>query len=317
MKKNKRIFLNIILLVLLGLNACKKKNFDDHIGPSICPTDKFAITEEPAVNSTSVNLKVDTLKLTASFNEEVPWTITIRGTVSKSFKKYSGYGKSISEKWIGNPDTMILFTNEACTVEFAVACKDPIVKNFTIATPNNFVNFGYLLYNGETGALGAGPYFYGTYVSPPNGANAQVSGLNSPEGGGALKTVGYSSTPQWFFGGYSFTPTNIATKVSSDPSRVYINCFVNVQGSIGTMPVITLTEGTFKRNINITVDKTSSGWQYFSYRLSDAFIVNPRNIAAVDFGLNSYPSRVTGGTMWIDFVSFTNDSPFISETSSK
>ncbi len=310
MKKHSLIILNFLFLVLAGSTiSCKKNNFADHVGPSICPTEQFKITEEPAVSYTTINLNTQVQVMTAAFNEDVPWTVVVRGTVSKSFKKFSGYGKTINVKWKGNPDTLAFFKTELCNVEFKIACKDAIVKPFTIGTLNNFANFDYLIYSGDGGALAGGPYMYGAYVATP-GSQGSVNGLGSPQGGFAMNTTGYSTTPQWFFGGYDFTMT-LGSNINADPTKVYFNCFVNTQGSVGTIPVVTFKEGTVQRSKNIVVE--NAGWHYVSFPLSDCNVVNPRNINTVSFGLNSYPTRVTGGRMCIDFVSFTNDSPFISQ----
>src|SRR6187402_2780728 len=111
--KNMKSFfgLNIIFFIVVGLviTSCKKENFSDHVGPAICATADFKYLQLPALSNDTVNFSSDTLKLTASFSEEVPWTILITGRTSKSYKKLSGYGKAISAVWLGNPDTTVFF----------------------------------------------------------------------------------------------------------------------------------------------------------------------------------------------------------------
>jgi hypothetical protein len=303
MKKFHRLF--ILSIFLLGTTmACKKQNFKDHVGPSICPDENFAYEQQPTLNHTSINLNTQVLNLTAKFNQETPWTVVIRGKSSNSYKKFSGYGSTLDINWYGNPDTVAFFQAEACEAELKIACIDPIVMGFNITQPNRFVNFDYLVYDGDLGALGAGPYAYGDYAT-----HSVSNSLNSPQGGSCYCTDGASAQPVWFFGGFDFTVSLNNNTLNVDPDQVYFNCFVNVKGSQNSIPVVTFTEGTIKRNKNVEV--YGDGWHYVSFKLSEANIVNPRNVNTVSFGLNAYPEQGTSGAMCIDFVSFTNKSPFI------
>jgi hypothetical protein len=316
---NIRKYFGLYLILLLSftiISSCKKQNFTDHVGPSICPTAKFQYVQQPMVNKTSFNLQIDTVKLTASFSEEVPWTITITGLTSKSFKKFSGYGSSIAVKWIGNPDTVVFFQAEQCNVEFKVACKDAIVQTFTISTVNVFTNFNYLVFNGGTGALGllyGPPYGYPQPPSPMHAVTTMVSNLNPPQGVNCLCTHGaVDPSPDsavYYFGGFDLNTPGLASHVLSDPTKVYFNFFLNVKGSQTTIPVVVFTEGAIKRSKNILVYGT--GWHYVSFPLSDANVVNPQNITIASYTLNGYPNKANSGDMCIDFVSFTNNSPFI------
>lgn len=299
--------LSSVFLIIIGVFiSCQKENFVDHVGPSICASANFKYVQQPVLSASVINLNVDTLKVSAVFNESIPWKVKITGQTSKSFKNYSGYGSSLNVKWLGNPDTLTFFqAGEQCEVAVTIACKEVIKKTFTISTVNSFTNFNYLVYNGDGGGLASGPFAYGTYA-----VNAATSGLNSPQGGDCFCTTGNSgSLPVWFFGGYDL-PVVLGTSVKLDPENVYINCFVNVQGSSTTVPVITLKEGLVQRSKTLSL--SGNGWHYVTYKLSDFNVVNPRNINTVIFGLNAFPNQSTSGKMCVDFVSFTNDSPFIS-----
>jgi hypothetical protein len=307
-KKYFRFYISVFLF--LTLVSCREKKVD-HIGPATCPSSRFEYVQQPTVNGNAFNLSTDTVKLAALFNEDVPWTIIIKGIASKSFKKYSGYGRSIDLKWIGNPDTTVFFQVEQCTVEFKVACIESIVKTFTITAVNKFSYFSYLVFNGDGGALGTiyGPPYGYPQTLAPIAVTSMISNLNSPQGGNCLCTHGVSNSPTFFFGGFTLNAPNLSTHVLTEPEKVYFNCFVNVKGSLASIPVVSFLEGTIKRNKNILV--YGEGWHYVSFPLSEANIVNPQNIASVDFGLNGYPDRTTSGDMCVDFVSFTNNSPFI------
>jgi hypothetical protein len=311
MQKNVIIFLNIIFLFAVGLiSSCTKKNFEDHVGPSICPTSKFQILQQPAVSNASVNLNTQTQVFTAAFNEEVPWTLIVKGMTSKSYKKFSGYGKEINVSWKGNPDTLVFFQAEQCTAEFKVACKEAIVLSFDITTVNSFANFGYLGFNGDAGASGSvfGPPYGYPNLSTTTTISMQSSNP-SPQGGNYLIIEGSSATPVWYFGGFDVNLTSFASKVGTDASKVYFNCFINVKGSTSTVPVVIFKEGSVNRSKTLFV--YGDGWQYVSFPLSEANVVNPQNVTICSFTLNAYPVQSTDGDMAVDFITFTNDSPFI------
>lgn len=307
MKKYTRYSFYTLLFIMIGaISSCKNKNFTEHIGPSICASDNFQYVQQFTINTTNVNnvnLKLAPINFTAKFNEDVPWTILITGTTSKSFKKITGYGNSINANWAGNPDTSVFFLAEQCKVTFQVACKDAVIQYLTIGTVNGFSNFNYLVYDGDgNGVNDLSTGYYGTYAT-----QVTTSGLNSPQGGNCFCTHGLSPTPQWFFGGYDMAvaPGN---SINSDPTQVYFNCFVNVQGSTLTIPSLTLKEGAASRGKNLLV--YGNGWHYVSIKLSDLGVINPRNITFVTFGLGGFPNQYTHGDMCIDFVTFTNDAPF-------
>jgi hypothetical protein len=309
--KNYIRFSALFLLIIGIVISCKNKNFDGHVGPSICATDNFQYVQNPKVSSGSVNLNVSPVVFTAKFNEEVPWKITITGQTTGSFKKFSGYGKAINVSWVGNPDTLLFFAAEACKVEFKIACKDPVIRNFTINTVNSFKNFDYLAYDADGNGYGTGPFTYGGQAGPPTITVTHTTpALGSPQGGLCRCLNGTASAPVWYFGGFDIPVT--PSGLNSDPSTVYFNCFVNVKGSQLTIPVLTIKEGVASRSKNIAV--YGNGWHYISFKLSDIGVVNPANINTISFTLNSYPTQYTSGDMCVDFVTFTNDAPFVGST---
>ena len=306
------LFILTILVISISMNSCYKKNFKDHAGPSICPSDNFAYTEQPSLNLASINLNTDTLKIRAEMNEEISWTVSIKGLTSKSFKNFSGYGNEIVVNWLGNPDTSVFFQTEQCEATIRIAClTEEIVKPFTITNVSNFSYFNYLMYNGDAGALGTGPVAYGPAGVATWGAEAS---LNSPQGGNCFCLNGNSGTTlHWYFGGFDLNVgatagTTLGSNVSSDPEKVYFNAFVNVKGSQLSIPVVNFKEGSVQRTKYLYIYGT--GWQYVSFKLSEANVLNPQDITVVSFGLSAYPTQGTSGDMCVDFVTFTNDAPF-------
>jgi len=308
MKKNVNFIALVFVVLSTVLLSCKKENFSDHAGPSICPSDKFAYIEEPSLNKTTINFALDTLKIRAKMNEEISWRIVVRGKTSKSFKKFSGYGSSITVDWRGKPDTLVFFQAEECEVEVYIACieEKSIVKPFNITNISNFANQDYLVYNGDAGALGLGPYMYGTYA-----VHSTETSLGSPQGGNCHCITGNSSsTPVWYFGGLDFT-VDVASKVLKDPEQVYFNCFVNVKGNSASVPTVSFKEGTITRSKFLYDMQGLTGWHFVSFKLSEADVVNPQDIVTVSYGVNAYPEQGTTGDLCFDFALFTNYEPFI------
>ncbi len=308
MKNYMRI--GVLFLLMTGIVvSCKNKNFDSHVGPSICATDDFQYVQKPKVASASVNLNAVAQTFTAKFNEEVPWTIKITGQTSGAYKILSGYGKAINISWNGSPDGLVFFTTEVCTAEFKVACKDAITRNFTITAVNTFSDDDYLVYDADGNGQGTGPFVYGGQVGPPTITVTHTTpALGSPQGGLCRCLNGTASDPVWYFGGLDI-PVSLGTTLNADPNTVYFNCFVNVKGSTKTIPVVSIKEGVVGRPKNIEV--YGNGWHYVYFKLSDIGVVDPNNINTISFSLNSYPEQYTSGDMCIDFVTFTNDAPFI------
>ena len=310
MKKYTHINFYILLFIITGIiGSCKNKNFSDHIGPTICASDNFQYLQQFTISNASVDLSAAPQNFSAKFSEDVPWTLVITGQTSHSYKKFSGYGSILNLNWLGNPDTLVFFVAEQCKVVFQVACKDPITQYFNITTTSTFKTLNYLVYDGDGNdgydntTLTGG---YGTFAT-----HTTTSGLNSPQGGKCFCTHGQTvpaDSMVWYFGGYDL-PITFGTSVSTDPTKVYFNCFVNVKGSTKTCPTVQFAEGSAKRSKNLLVFGT--GWHYVTFPLSDLGVVNPRNITMVSFTLNSYPTQYNTGDMCIDFLTFTNDAPFV------
>ncbi len=308
MKKQTVIGISFFLVLLAGVStfSCKKYMYKEDIqGPLLCATEHFLFLEQPGLSHTGIDLNAQSLLLTAEFNEDLPWTVVIRGNTSNAIKKYSGKGTKIHLEWNGNPGTPVFFREETCRVEFKVGCKS-VWQSFTITNRNTFRNFHYLVYDGDGGGVAVGPYTYGDYAT-----HTVASDMNSPQGGNCFCTEGNSgSTPVWSFGGYDFS-TSLGTSLDTNPENVYFNCFVNVKGSTTSIPTVAFKEGNFKRNYNLTAK--GDGWHYISFKLSEANIADPRKISTVALGLNAYPEQSTSGSMCIDFITFTNGAPFIKE----
>ncbi|MCS6824673.1 MAG: hypothetical protein NZ529_10290 [Cytophagaceae bacterium] len=295
--KNLKKIPNLLFLLsvwsIIFLYSCKHpENFKDHIGPSICESSTFAFINEPTLNKTAIDLNVDTLKITAQFNEEVPWQVKISGTISGSIKRFKGYGSSIHLKWLGNPDTNIFFKNENCIVTFKIGCKVSVEKTFSISNTNKFKNFNYLVYDADGNGYVATPISYGTYATHTTVTPGPSTLPESPAGGRYWSTVGNSgSTKVWYFGGLDFSlppgPSSspALSRLGTDPDKVYFNFFVNSNGNTVSIPVVTFLEGGVQRNYNIITNKT--GWQYVSFKLSQANIVDPTKITSISFGLNA------------------------------
>lgn len=325
--KKRHLYLALILGAAVLWGSCKRKHFDNYVGPTLCASDAFAYLSQPALSSTTPDLSTGPLVLTATFNESVPWDITIAGTVSGAYKKLSGRGESINVNWYGNPDSMKFFQAEPCVATFKVACKDPIVINFTITGKPTFDNNPSewaMVYDADNNGMFINPtssYGNPTFTHVRTTPNNTTT-FESPQGGDYFKSTGTSASPVYYFCGYDLTfasasppSANLAALMgTSNPEEVYFNCFVNYENTTGSAAVADFLEnGVHKTKTLVTPQATvaATGWQYYSFKLSEANINDLALATNLSFSLNAYPNQGTSGLMAIDFIILTKGKPFI------
>jgi len=303
-------FLSLMLLIVVVGTSCDRNKLKDHIGPSLCATENFAFTAPLTANATQVDLSLgNKVTITASFNEEVAWTILIVGQTSGAQKSITGRSTSIAINWIGNADEGYpFFTTETCTITLTVSCKDPVSTSVSIKE-NNFSKAGVLLQNFD----GSGQSSFG---APPYGTNydAAQSGIKntpvspSPQGGSYYRIVGDSKgTPVWFFGG-TYSLFNLNSLTVKDASKIYFNVFVNGNGNPNSLVSFTFTENGTPKTYNVVVDWV--GWKMVSFKLSDAGIIFSNKVTQVDVGLGAYPNQGTSAEVNFDFAIITENTSF-------
>jgi hypothetical protein len=303
--------LTILFLGIIFFASCKRAK-EEFVGPSICPSSNFKI--ESSFNHVStINLASSSMAFTASFNEVVDWTVTIKGQTSKSIKRFSGRSKDINQTWYGEPDTAIFFKAEVCDVILKIACQEERKSNFTITSQSGFTNMpNTLLINNFEG--GGAATTWGGYGDEQNDItfNGVVASPSdpSPQGGGYYLLEGDSSAPSYYFGG-CFSNNFAMPSGWTDPSQVYMNIFLNSDGLTNSEVQVTLMGGngvTYRKAIAWT------GWKLLSFKLSEIEIQNPTTVTSLDIGLGSSPNKGASSTAKMDFVIFTYGKPFYKET---
>jgi hypothetical protein len=248
------------------------------------------------------------MEFNASFNEEVTWTLSIKGKTSKSIKRYSGRSKEINETWYGEPDTAVFFQAEECEVVLKISCKEALTSTFTITAASGFNNMPgtFLVSNFDGG--GTSWSAYPSTLLTHNGVIASPSDP-SPQGAGYYKIEG-SGALNYYFGGCGSGPFALPSSWT-DPRQVYLNVFLNSDGLTNSQAQITLSGGggvTYMKTVNWT------GWKLVSFKLSEIEIQNPTTVTSLNVGLGSAPDRGTSASVKMDFFIFTYGKPFYKET---
>ena len=307
--------------VILLFNSCAHNNFKEFVGPALCPSNNFAFTTPYTVQTTGTDpTKVDFsngqfVKINGITNETVTWSVKIKGTTSKAVKYYSGISSSIGGiTWYGDSDSSTFFTTETCIVTLSVNCMSNIANTIVIQgkpTFDNALNKFVLITDCDGNGRVSSWYTYlGTSVTYDNYATVSDS-LKSPQGGSIWKVL--AATPDksltWFFGGFgnnSAINTSFS-KFSLNPDSVYCNMYLSNNGTTNSQAQITIEDGVNKKTT--VVDVNWSGWKMISFNMS-GIVPNPRRISIIDIGLGAGPNQASSAELDVDFIIFTNGTPF-------
>jgi hypothetical protein len=315
----KKVGWYIIIVLFVFLQACKKSNQEPQ-GQSICASDQFHyINDFSITNATGAAAgHVDftyapyKVKLTATFNESVNWTITIRGNISNAIKTFTSTSSSVDIDWYGNADGDIFFrTGESCTISLSPACKSATTLSLIIDHSAIFDHFGYLIMDFE--------YLFPeyTYTSNVPGIDGYVRNVDtllatpSPQGGRCRKLYAPQYHSGYYIGGFGNTAydmANYAGNISSD--SIYLNFYL--KGNTNTTTTVVLMEtvaGTdYKFTVPIFIDWT--GWKFISLKFSDDIHIGvPANVKSIDIqaGPMFFNSEAE---CYVDFVILTKGKPY-------
>lgn len=297
----KKIFIVTLIVLLAG---CKRKE-ESSIGPSICPSSSFTSTgliHEDTVNFTSADVA-----FTATFSEQIDWSIIIKGNTSGAVKRYSGSSKTINETWLGTADTALFFGLELCEVSFKIACREATTTTILIQGKPTFNNISTMkLVKDFDGlgmmTLGGG---YGNYDVVNQQVNAPAD--PSPQGGNYYHISGAATPSQYYFGGVDGSGLSIPW---SDPEQVYFNVFMKSDGITNSEMSILFNGGAVAYRKVVSF----AGWKLVSFKLSDVEIQNATAVTTVSFSLGSAPDKGTSASVKMDFMIFTYGKPFYEET---
>ncbi|MBY0426455.1 MAG: hypothetical protein K2Q22_12515 [Cytophagales bacterium] len=320
----KNRYLNILLLpvFVLGLNACSHTNFKEFVGPALCPTSNFAYsTPFTALSNNSQNQSnvdfgiAEFVTFNASFTEKVSWTLKIKGQKSNAVKTYTGNSTSFNLVWNGEQDSLKFFQVENVDVSLSIACLPVIKKTISIVGKPTFAVPGKFLLVSDFDGNGVVTswYTYGTILTNKSIVSLPDS-ISSPQGGSCFNLTGNSAgVPVWFFGGFGNNTSfvNSLGLMSQSPDSIYCNVFLWSNNKINSDVQINLTEGVLKRLKRVTA--TWSGWKMFSFKLSEAGVINTSKVSGIDFGLGTAPAQSTTAEINVDFIIFTKGSPFLNQ----
>lgn len=112
-------------ITLLFLTSCEKELTK---GPSTgLSSDNFNLRESLAISQNPINFEIeDTLFITATFNEVVTYSITIKGQNSGAIRVFSGTSDAVNEAWLGDA-SLIFFQKEPISISLKVLGKEEVV----------------------------------------------------------------------------------------------------------------------------------------------------------------------------------------------
>jgi hypothetical protein len=287
----------------------------------------FTIT---AQNIPTNTLSSSPIEMKATFNEVVGWTLSIKGNTSGAQRTYSDKSSSVNVAWRGEPGSDKFFQTETVTIEFKIDCKEASVYTRDV-TANSFNTYastgkGLLLSDFD----GNGPVA-NTFTRPGYSATGWSSYYTLPS---EITEFGRVSTPlvapqgtnymvlkglpeKWYVGGgYAAVPSLTSiVGATSDPSKMYVNAFINNGGNSTTMVGLTLKSDGVNYTKNVTLDW--SGWKMVSYKLSEFEtkmgipLTNAHTVSDLTFELNPATAPGQSTEANIDFIIFTVNEPFL------
>jgi hypothetical protein len=299
----------VSLTCIMAMTSCKHDNFTDHVGPAMCPTADFAITQSFLPANATVNFANDSIIFTAAFNEVISWSIKVTGRTTGASITFSGKDDNINTVWRGNPGSLVFFGVETADVVLTIPCREAITTTVTITGKGNFMNCGVLIsdFDGNGMIPNAGWARFGAPSLIGTNSSAKNAPLVSPQAPYYWHLYGTPSSSSWYVGGIS-SPISITDLGTNDPDSVYFNVLLNSNSnSLGLLQIGISQNGTYY-NYNVPFDW--SGWKLISFKLSDIKITNPSQVDALQFGLNCKNQPGDTPEANFDFIIFTKGQPF-------
>lgn len=307
-----KYFINLFLVLVI--TSCHP-DMGEFVGPGHCVSSNFAIVNDFSVSRSSVDFTKESVVFSAEFNEDVNWTIKIKGVASGAVKSFSGKSRVVNQEWYGAPETQVLFLLETCEVELVIPCRESRKATIEITGLTTFEHEGYMVANFDRGGQYDNGWLY--YGEGWTLAPQIVSGpLSSPQGGKYLAMEGVPVSSPWWIGGVSpngvldFAKSKLTT---TDASKVYCNAFVSF-GDCKTSSITfsfsqPVTAGGIRKKTYATYWE---GWKMVSFKLSDIGIKDVTNITMFELGLGP---NVQGAEAkaYIDLLIFTENAPLFKE----
>ncbi len=304
------------IMILWGIFSCTR-TIKNEYGPSICPSNNYKITSDLKLSTSAIDFtKTDSLKIDAELNEIVSWTVQIKGKTSNAVRTFSGRSSAINVIWYGEPNAGPFFIGgESCSIDLSLNCEGIVQSsNIDILKTGNFSKTGYLVWDFDNNQIpiqegsGASEQFERLLISPEESTLPL-----SPQGGKYIKLSGsHIAGLGWYYGytGGDVSGASLA-KLSTDPEKLFVNFFYNLNGLNNTDLYFKITGGTThsKDGDAIRIKPVPAGWTLVSFPLSDVNVLNVSAITNFSFSLNTTVQNQAAEAN-IDFVIITKDKPF-------
>ncbi len=318
------------LFVLLALAGCKK---DDVIGPNLQDLQgPVVITQALAVDNATPDFSTgEKVNITAAFDSDKSWIITITGQTTGAVKTYTGSGSEIDILWDGSADIFPSFGSETCDIDLTFQFQTNtynVTVNTTIGTLLSRHPYAFLL-SDLTATTG-------TWTTDwPNYTAGTAAGIPAIEGADYLYVTQtpWQGNPVTPYVNFIQIPAGQTQSVSSgyytvpaQANEVFFNILVyNTAGTVdnpngyGYFTIQFQEEGTAV-SPEIEIRPNWTGWKLLSFNyLGDIGGTKPHRIEQIQFTLLSSASQdelnafLTGGgvpvSMAVDYPIFTYGGP--------
>ena len=274
--------ISLIILVLISIVACRKKEHDKIDGPSLQDLNgQFTIINTLQASQDSVDFSVgETVFFTASLSKNTSWQLRISGLSSGAEKIITGLSSSLdasSGLWNGSTSNLPLFRAEQCKVELTFAGEpDTLVVYVKVLQPKT--NSGFIVADFENG-FNSG---WGSFTQSGANMDFQIkTDTSAAEGNDYLNMAGTVNW-DWLIGLVNFKASAYGAStlpLPSNPNAVYFN--VMIYGEPGLINSIVLFQfqeddngdglftSTSEDMYSIEIPVNWVGWKLISVKYSD------------------------------------------------
>lgn len=322
------------LFVLLAFAGCKK---DDIIGPNLQEMREPVVMVQPlrinGAASATVDFSADEeANITAKFDGDKSWIITITGQTSGAVKTYTGASDEVDITWKGSADIFPSFGNETCDIDLTFEYQ---ADNFNVTA--NITSASLLARHPKAFLLSDMTTTTGTWSTDwPNYTAGTVAGITAAEGNDYLyiTQIPWQGTPNvspyvnfvQIPAGQTQSASSGYYTVPAQANDIFFNILVyNTAGTTdnpdgyGYFTIQFQEEGTAV-NPEIEIRPDWTGWKLLSFNYKDEIGgTKPHRIERIQLTLLSSASQdvlneyLTGGgvqvSMAVDYPVFTYGGP--------
>jgi hypothetical protein len=242
----------------------------------------FYLQTSLTASTNSIDFETSTVSFNAALSDKVTWVITITGNTSGAVKVINGFSNIIdvtNANWDGNSSNEIFFLEgETCTATLSflgTSLTSTIPSSITIVKDKKYEGVLVSDFDGN-GEVTNGQWFsYSDKVGTIDDVVSYgvKSDMPSVQGTNYIHMRGIDQAGNWYIGGMGYyvsfgLPAKL-TALSSDPNEIYLNMYVNGNGTTNTKLAIRLTETDGKDAFLKETPITWTGWKLVSIKLAD------------------------------------------------